>query len=117
MQTTLIKIAAFVLIIAALVIYIKVLQYKNDALTNKVSLLTEINAGNAIELGKLRYMAELNEQITVAWEADKLALNKLRNAQNSKIQKELQTNENFNDWSSQPVPVTVSGLLNITTDN
>lgn len=112
MQTTLIKIAAAVLILVALVVYIKILQYRNEALTNKVSLLTAINDGNAIELGRLRAAIELSEEITLAWEADKKALNELRRSQTTKLQRELQTNETFNDWSGQPVPDNIDGLLN-----
>lgn len=117
MQATIIKIAAVVLIFIVLVTYIKILQYRNDALTEKVSLLTAINTGNAIELDKLRAIIELNEQITAAWEADKEALNELKRSQTTKIQRELQTNETFNNWAGQPVPGSINGLLDFSADN
>lgn len=111
MKTTIIKIAVIAAAALAMIVYVKYLQDKNQRLTEQVVLLTSINESNALELNRLRYMAELNEQTITAWEADKKALDELKRGLNVKIQKELQTNEDFSDWATVPVPDAVGWML------
>lgn len=112
MKTTIIKLAVIAVVVLAILVYVKLLQSRNQRLTEQVSLLTAINESNALELARLRYAAEITEQTITAWEADKKALDELRRGLNTQIQKELQTNEDFSDWASVPVPDSVNWMLN-----
>lgn len=113
-KINLIKLSLVILMIlgtTGAIIYIQHLRASNRDLNNTVATLSAINASNVLALARLQQQAEKTAALILAWENDKKALDELRRSVNTKIKKEMQTNEIFNDWANKSLPGNIGGLF------
>lgn len=110
-QKTLIKYGAAALIVIAAAVWIQYLRVENKSLQAELSLLSAINASNAVELETLRRADSEKQQIAAATETQDRDRAERKRQVAAQKEKGLLNEETFNAWAGQSLPGDVGGLL------